>query len=388
MSYALISPPVLRWARLRSHYDVDSLATKLTVKSDKVMEWESGDSKPTFTQAQKLANTLHIPFGYLFLQTPPTDILPLPDLRTMDDRFLDGYSVDLKEVIYDVLRKQDWYRDYRKELEYPELKFMGKYKINTDTDVVSDDITKSLKLTMDDRINARNWEEFFNLLIEKAEALGIWIMRSGKVGNNTHRILDVEEFRGFTIIDTLAPAIFINGADAKAAQIFTLVHELAHLWFGASGVSNIDFRKTKESIQNSYEQKCNEISAEVLVPKKIIVKFWDAKNSVAENVDKLSKYFRVSNIVVARRALDLGIIIPDDFFEFYYAQIDRWKKQKDERESGGSFYSNIPIAVGRKFSYDVLYSVYSQNLLMRDGARILGLNPTTLNRFAKEVGFK
>ncbi|HMM61712.1 MAG TPA: ImmA/IrrE family metallo-endopeptidase, partial [Candidatus Rifleibacterium sp.] len=89
-----------------------------------------------------------------------------------------------------------------------------------------------------DRGEAANWESFFNILVERSEQAGIIILRSGKVGNNTHRTLDVKEFRGFVIYDELAPFIFINGADAKAAQIFTLVHELAHVWLGASGVSN------------------------------------------------------------------------------------------------------------------------------------------------------
>lgn len=391
MSYALISPSILKWARLRSCLNVDIVAQKVPVKVEKLIEWEAGNAMPTFLQAQKLASILHIPFGYLFLKEPPLESPELPDLRTIDNNEYINFSVDLKDVISNVLFRQDWYREFRKEQGYSEVPFIGKYDYGVDTSLIANEISNVLELTIEDRSSLRNWEDFFQLLVVRAENIGLWVMRSSTVGNNTHRILDVDEFRGFAISDVMVPAIFINGTDAKAAQVFTLIHEIVHLWFGSSGVSNIDFRKDLSSIQDKREKKCNEIAAEILVPQIMIRKFWDKKLSLSENAEGLSKFFKVSSVVIARRALDLKLILPDDFFSYYKILVERWKEQKMKmRESGGgpSYYVNIPIKNGRHFSVDVLNSVYSHKLLMRDGARLLGLTPATLESFAKEVGIR
>lgn len=391
MSNALINPPILKWARLRSHLDIEIVAKKLSIKAEKLMKWESGEDVPTFRQAQNLANILHIPFGYFFLQEPPEEKLPIPDLRTIDDELYENFSIDLREVISNVIFKQDWYRDFREEQEYPELSFIGKFNDHTPNNIIVEEITDLLKLTLKDRESVQNWEDFYQLLVERAETLGLWIMRASTVGSNTHRKLDINEFRGFAISDKLAPAIFINGADAKAAQIFTLIHEIVHLWLGSSGVSNVDFRKDISSIQNSREKKCNEIAAEILAPREVVKKMWDKRAAISDNAENLCKFFKVSSVVIARRALDLELVTPEDFFGHYKTLVEMWNMQKQkQKESGGgpSYYTNIPINNGRRFSMEVLNSVYSQNLLVRDGAKLLGLNPATLNNFAKEVGIR
>lgn len=391
MGQALISPSVLKWARLRSQLNIDLLAKKVPVKVEKITEWEEGESLPTFVQAQKLAKVLHIPFGYLFLSEPPKEEVLLPDFRTIDDRINEGFSSDLREVISDIMFKQEWYKSFREEEKYEPINFIGKYSGNVNSSIVSSEITETLGLTMGDRKKVRNWEEYYKLLVSRAESLGLWIMKSSIVGNNTRRLLDVEEFRGFVISDKIAPVIFINGADAKSAQIFTLIHEIVHLYFGESGVSNIDFRKDADSIKNKHEKKCNEIAAEVLVPYSIITNEWNYKINLQENAEALSILFKVSSIVVARRALDLDIVSKNEFFDYYEILKERWKSQKQkvkETEGGPSFYTSIPIKNGREFSYDVVNSVYSNRLLMREGARLLGLNPSTLAVYAKKAGVR
>ncbi len=387
MSYALISPPVLRWARLRSHLDVDSLAYKISVKSEKVINWEAGTEKPTFNQAQKLAKALRIPFGYLFLEKPPQEVSLLPDMRTVYDQVSGDYSVDLKDVISDVIRKQDWYRDYLMEQDYSGLKFIPKYNCDSSVDEITAGITETLRLTIEDRVKVRTWTDFFNLLVERTETAGILVMKSGKVGNNTHRILKTDEFRGLAIYDPIAPIIFINGADAKAAQIFTLIHELAHIWIGESGVSDIGLRKDNIKINNQCEIKCNEVAAEVLVPSNLIIDKWNKGKNVIENAETLCRFFKVSAIVIARRALDLDLITKSDFYEFYEMQVKRWQVEKDDQEGGGSFHKNLAVANSRKFTETILYSVFSQRMLLREGARLLGLNSSTFENYARGVGF-
>jgi Zn-dependent peptidase ImmA (M78 family)/DNA-binding XRE family transcriptional regulator len=385
MARASISPTVLKWARERSLFDLERLAKKIPVKSQKITLWEEGDEKPTFKQAQKLAQILHIPFGYLFLPHPPKEKLPIPDLRTIYDEYHEDYSLNLKETILDVLRKQDWYIDYLMEEERESLPFIGRFDISQDTDIIAKDIISTLELSIEDRLTAPNWEEFLRLLMDRAEKNGIWIMRNGKVGNNTHRILDVEEFRGFVICDPIAPVIFLNGADAKAAQIFTLAHELTHLWLGESGVSNVGVRFRPSDIQNVIERKCNEVAAEVLVPQTLLAKYWQESRVNMENIESLCSTFRVSSIVIARRAFDLGLLSRAEFFDYYKHQQERWRSQKEAQKSGGSFYRALPIVNGRRFTEAVLQSVYSQKTLIRDGARLLGIKPSKMDRIAEEV---
>lgn len=386
---AIISPKVLKWARLRSNFNLDQVSKKINVNVEKLSKWEEGNLKPTFKQAQQLAKVLHIPFGFLFLDEPPLEKQVLPDLRTVTDFPFDNFSVDLQDVISDVQFKQNWYREFKKDRGDSELSFIGKYSFSDDSNIIANDITHTLNLSISDRVNSKNWEYFYKKLIEKCENLGLWVLQSSMVGNNTHRILDVEEFRGFVISDTLAPAIFINGADTKAARIFTLIHEIVHLWFNKSGVSNIDLRIDKMSFYNKFEKKCNEIAAEILVPKNYIFEKWDKSLSVDTNAEILCKYFKVSSIVIARRAFELNIINKYEFFNYYDRLVILWQKNKEKqkREKGGlSFYQSIPQKNGNKFLYDVIQNVYSQQILMRDGARLLGLTPATLAKYSNEFG--
>ncbi|MDC7241217.1 MAG: ImmA/IrrE family metallo-endopeptidase, partial [Spirochaetales bacterium] len=239
MSTAIIQPDIVKWAIQRSQIEPDQLAHKIPVKPERITEWEEGVSLPTFLQARKLANILHIPFGYLFLQAPPTEEITVPDLRTLRDFRASGFSVDLKDAIADVQRKQDWYRDLLIEDGEEKLPFLNSYNIDSDTKDIARSITETLGLSVSTRNQVRNWEKFLRLLMDRAEEAGIWVMRNGRMGYNSHRVLDVEEFRGFTLCDDYAPVVFLNGADATAAQIFTLIHELAHLWLGESGVSDL-----------------------------------------------------------------------------------------------------------------------------------------------------
>jgi len=386
MSTALIQADTVKWARQRSLLTIDALAKKLSIKSEKLIQWEEGLSLPTFKQAQKLAKVLHIPFGYLFLQSPPVETLPIADLRTVSNIWTGTFSVDLRDIIFDVLRKQDWYREYRIEQGYETVPYIGKFSLSSSISEIVTDISAQLRLSPKEREQAKTGEQFLTLLVERCEELGIWVMRSGKVGNNTHRVLDVDEFRGFALCDEYAPAVFINGSDAKAAQIFTLIHELAHLWLGVSGVSDLGVFKEDNHNHKEIEILCNEVAAEVLVPKIILKKRWNERISLSENVDLLAKFFKVSGIVIARRALDIALISRSDFFSYYHQQTDSWLQVKESRFSGGDFYRNMPIANGKQFTQAVLQSVYSQKTLMRDGARLLGTNTEIIEKLAERIG--
>jgi Zn-dependent peptidase ImmA (M78 family)/transcriptional regulator with XRE-family HTH domain len=380
MNTALINPKIIEWARDRADVPVDNLPKDLRTK---YASWESGEKKPTFKQAQDLAKALRIPFGFLYLEEPPAEQPLTPDLRTVDDLHRAEYSAGLKDVISDAIRKQDWYRDSLVENGYDSLEFVGCFDSNTPPKTIANSISETLALSLEARKGTTK-DSVLRYLTDQAEEAGIWVMRSGKVGSNTRRILDVEEFRGFALSDPIAPLVFINAADVSAAQIFTLAHELAHLWIGENGVSN--YYLGAVSKYPSAERLCNQVAAELLVPAEVLKETWKPSATLQDNADRLTRTFAVSNVVIARRALDLSIIDKDVFFEYYRLLQRRWKQIKDKRESGGSFDNSFPVSNGRHFTEAVMRAVYSGALLMRDGADFLGVRPATLDKKAREFG--
>lgn len=384
MTIALINANVLRWARERAQLGPEQLAEKTRLKLDKLLLWEEGEERPTFRQAQTLAKVLHVPFGYFFLPIPPEETLPIPDLRTIGDHVADSISVDLHDLLEDILRKQDWYRDYLFEQGVEPVPFIGRYDRNASVEIVSADITARLGLTLADREVAQNWEVYLSILMDKAEAEGVWVMRSGIVGRNTHRILNVQEFRGFAICDEVAPLVFINGRDAKAAQIFTLMHELAHLWIGQSGISDVSLTHPATDIHRQTEKFCNAVAAEVLVPQESLRQRWTIAESVSLNASRLASFFRVSTVMIARRALDLGLIEWPTYFTYYKGQADLW--EQDKKGTGGNPYRTIPIRNGKRFTEAVVSSALARSLLLRDAGRLLGVAPSKLGRLAQENG--
>jgi transcriptional regulator with XRE-family HTH domain len=218
MTHALVNPNLMTWSRRRAGLTEAELAESITVSEDKVLAWEAGESKPTFRQAQKWASIAHIPFGYLFLSEPPKETLPLPDLRTPGGATPAAPSVDLLDTVRDVLRKHAWYSDYLKDQERAPLPFVGKFSIAASIADVVADIRAVLGVFGPP--HRQGGDEYLRQLIAAADAAGILVMRSGMVGSNTRRKLDVGEFRGFAISDQFAPVVFINIADAPAARLF------------------------------------------------------------------------------------------------------------------------------------------------------------------------
>jgi Zn-dependent peptidase ImmA (M78 family)/DNA-binding XRE family transcriptional regulator len=316
---AFVTPRLVRWARERYRLSPDDVAKKIGVRDANTVEaWERGEARPTLRQAQELAQKLSVPFGYLYLSEPPAENLPLPDLRTVAGAPPSKPSPNFLDVLYDALRKQSWYRDHLASQNEEPLAFIARYDATDDPNVIAADIRKILGIDAAFRQKASNWERFLTDLIRQAEEVGILVLRNSVVGNNTHRPFDVEEFRGFAISDTFARLVFINSRDAKAAQIFTLAHELPHLWIGESGVSNPDYKEPSAQQRHSIERVCNAVAAEVLVPSEEFLLRWDDDlKTLDENLHDLVVVYRVSAFVILRRAHELGRISTETYRETY-----------------------------------------------------------------------
>jgi Zn-dependent peptidase ImmA (M78 family)/DNA-binding XRE family transcriptional regulator len=374
---ALINPAKLRWARERVGLTIEDAAQGANVKPEQLSAWERGDSRPTFRQAQNLAHSFHAPFGYLFLNAAPEEFLPLPDLRTVAGAPVPKPSVDLMETVRIALQRQEWYLEYQRDHGLEPLPFVGRFSIAEDPRRVAADIRAVLAVELEQ--GQRTWEVYFRELVEAAERVGVLVMRSGVVGNNTHRKLDVSEFRGFAISDPLAPVVFINSADAPAARLFTLLHELAHLWVGASGISNVAPGNSRRE-----ETFCNAVAGEFLVPGEVFLPLWIASGAdVAARVAELATRFHVSRIVIMRRALDLNLVDRATYSDYYLAALAAFRNQDG---GGGNFYRTAGAKNSLRFSQAVVTEALSGRLLLREAGRLLGVQPGKIREFAGQLG--
>src|SRR5664280_1764048 len=226
-----VAPQMLRWARQRSGRGPDEL------KKFPVEAWESGVRQPTMKQLEDFAKATYTPVGFLFLAEPPHEELPIPDFRTFGDKPVRTPTPDLLDTIYACERRQVWYRDYAEANGGEPVELVGSQRLDTPVEHAADALREELGFGLDRRVEFSNWSEALDGLREHAEEAGVLVMANGVVGSNTHRPLNPDEFRGFALVDDLAPVVFINGADTRAAQVFTLAHELAHLSLGESAVS-------------------------------------------------------------------------------------------------------------------------------------------------------
>ena len=385
MTEALVTPDVLAWARRRRGLEASELAPKLHVRPEAIVAWETGEQRPTFRQAQLLAQALYIPFGHLFLSAAPVQELPIPDFRTFPGQPPQEPSPEFLDLLNDVLTKQQWFREYRESEGVEELPFVGAFTSTDPVSTIADDIRGTVDVD-GARNRAPNWESFLRELTRNAEDLGIMVMRSGIVGNNGHRPLSVEEFRGFAITDEIAPAIFINGRDYRGAQIFTFAHELAHIWTGEAGVSNPDYARRSEGQHSAVEQFSNRVAAETLVPSEDFRRRWQNGGvGVEKNLASLSPIYKVSRMVILRQAYDLDLVNMEEYRHQYGRLVASAHGSEPTAELGGNFYYTLIARNGAKFTSAVLSSVAEGSLLHREAAHLLSVQVQTLPAVADHL---
>ena len=385
MTEATVTPGLLTWARNRRGVQVSDLASKLNVKPEAIEDWEQGERKPTFRQAQRFAEALYVPFGYLYLQDPPVEELPLADYRTIPGQPPKKPSPDLLDLLSDVLAKQRWFREYKQSEGVEELPFVGRFTTTDPAEAVAADIRDVIDVERA-REQAPSWEGFMRELTRNAEGSGIMVMRSGVVANNTHRPLDVDEFRGFSVSDAVAPLVFINGRDFRGAQIFTLVHEMAHVWAGAGGVSNPDYGLRHETADSSVEQFCNRVAAETLVPGEDFQSRWNPSSAnIQSELRELSRHYRVSAMVILRQAKDHDFLPVSTYREQYDLLLDQASQAAPAGESGGNFHYTLTARNGTAFTEAVISSAAEGTLFSSEAADMLGVKVKTLPGIAQHL---
>ncbi len=366
-----LQPSCLHWARQRAGLSIPDLAHKLKIKDATIIAWEQS-GELTWSLVEKLANATHTPLGYLFLPTPPTETLSISDFRTIQTQDIEHPSPDLLDTVNEALRRQDWYRDYSRNNGGEPLGFVGSLTLSTTLAVAVKRIRDVIAWRVDSRGEALSWANALPRFIAAVEEAGVLVMRNSIVGSNSHRTLDITEFRGFALSDSYAPLIFINGKDAKAAQMFTLAHELVHIWLGVSGVSNLTLTYAPDT---DVEHFCNSVAAELLVPLVELRTIWAKTAPSADRISQTARSFGVSSLVILRRLRDADLIDPDNFRRLYNDAIVQFsQKASDRKEGGGDFYRTLGARLGKRFASALVESTLEGGTPYREAFQLLGVN--------------
>jgi Zn-dependent peptidase ImmA (M78 family) len=336
----------------------------------KLDAWIRGKALPTLKQLEAFASATYTPIGQLFLQQPPDEPIPIPDMRTMGTGRFGRPSPNLLDTIYLCQRRQDWYREFARSSGERRLPFVGSVGVSADVKETAEEMRRALGFDLAERKAMGDWNVALRSFVGKAEELGVLVMISGIVGVNTHRQLDPEEFRGFALVDDLAPVVFVNGADAKAAQMFTLAHELAHIWAGEPALSDscAEIMPGQE-----IEQWCNHVAAELLVPLVELTREFDEDAPVGEEIQRLRRVFKVSSLVIIRRLHDAGVLGRDEMWTIYREELSRLRQLSHQSSDGGNFYFAQGARVSRRFARAVFTSTWEGRSSFSEAFRLLNV---------------
>jgi len=292
-------------------------------------------------------------------------------------------SANLLDTLYLSQQRQDWFREYAQWNGLPTIDWVGSVNTQESPQEAATLLREALALSIAERQRLPTWTEALRHFISKAEEAGILVMASSVVGPNSHRKLDVEEFRGFALADDLAPLVFLNASDSKAAQMFTLAHELAHILLGESGISDPQAGKVPEL---TIERWCNKVAAELLMPLDETRRALNPNAPVEDEIQRLARVFKVSTLVVLRRLFDAGQIDSSTLWQLYQAEIERL--HTIERTSGGGdFYRTLGARTGKRFARALVASALEGQTLFQDAFRLLGLRKMeTFYTAARELG--
>ena len=379
-----VRPRVLEWARARSGIDDEVWEQRFP----RYEAWLAGQAAPTLKQLEDFARKTHTAVGFLFLEEPPVETVPIPDFRTIRDRPVaaasEVVSADLLDVIYACERRQEWYRDNQLLEGEPPLPFVGVASTTDAVDDVAGQMRQVFDWTAQSRAACRTSDAALTWLRERAEAAGVLVMISGIVGSNTHRTLDPQEFRGFALVDRYAAVVFVNGADSKAAQVFTLVHELAHLWLGETALSDLDPQSIRS---NAVERWCNQVAAEFLVPMAEFRQRFDQRADLRAQLRPLAEHFRVSSQVILGRIREAGALTWDEYLTELDMERQRVAAFLADRGGGGNYYNTKPVQVSRRFASALIASAKEGRTPYTTAFRLLDVKKeSTFDGLADRLG--
>lgn len=383
--YLDTDPNLLAWAVERSQREESDFRNRFGENFD---AWLSGEKQLTYRQGQEFAKFARLPFHYLFLDAIPQETLPIQDFRMLpeNERAKNTLHPDLLDTLWEVEYKQAWLSEYFQEIGAEKLAFVGSITRTATPESLAEAIRKTLQLQPDFARQFKDAREAFQALRQAAENLRITVLKNGTVNNNPHRRLQVKMFRGFAIADAYAPFVFVNARDAHTAQLFTLAHELGHIFLGESGISN-----PQDTPQSTFEVErlCNAAAAELLLPKQLLSEAKQPPEKILkQRVNELAREWNLSRIVILRRLYETGHI-NKLAYQKLAAQLKQQEKerQKQPSQSGGHYGNTMHSRLGTLLPQVVYSAVNNGHLLYRDAYRLLGMKESGFHNFFSSASY-
>ena len=383
------APAVLRWARERADLSQETLAKRIRVKPERVADWEK-TGNITMGQVERLAQKTYTPVGYLYLPKPPDDSSPITDYRVLEDEPPLRPSPNLLDVVYAMQRRQAWMRcELAGYQEQSPLEFVGAFITSDSPDEVADAMRQTLGLERGwgtKECVGRDWRPAVLSLRDRIEAAGVLIVVDDVAGGDRKRKLDPNEFKGFALSDEYAPLVFINGSDVLSAQMFTMAHELAHIFIAKSGISNFE---NMRPVDNAVEVFCSAVAAEFLIPSGELIGLCEDEALSGSDLCRTGViFFRTSGTLIARRALDLKFIDGAEY-DALYAQFQLEELRDRERRSRrGGFWNFTDDKVCRSFGVAAARAVEGERLRFLEACSLAGLCPVVFDKYATELGIR
>lgn len=380
---ALITPSVLKWARERAKLSIQLAAKKLGRKVEEVEAWERGEKYPSIAQAREASKVYQRSLAVFYLPEPPQDFDPIKDFRQLPDTGSSEYSPELALLLRQLQSRQEWMREYLISQGVEPLEFVGSANIRDSPPALAASIREKLGATIEAQCSTNGFQGALSYWVGQVEGIGVCVCREGRI--------ELEEARGIALADPYAPLIYVNVKDSNTGRQFSLMHELVHIWVNSSGVSNMkETPRSARSADARTEVFCNKTAALILVPEDEFLRAWAARNttqSLDDQIDVISKRFRVSPETIARRLLDSGVIEQPGYERLRGVYTDRWRaRQERGQRPGGNYYRNMVSKNGRLYTQTVLGACYSGRITIRDACIALGVKANNLKKLAETAG--
>ncbi len=388
---ALVTPSVMKWAREQAGLDILTAAQRIGRPEVDIRAWEdeAATTRPSLAQARKAAEVYRRSLAVFYLPDPPKGYQVIRDFRHLSDVTLRVFSPELTQLIHSLEYRQEWLREWRIEEGEERIDFIGSLAINMAPEKVASEIKKRLGIDIEEHFRCRTREDTLLLWIRHAEALGINICRQSDIAT--------EEARGFVLTDEYAPFIYLNSSDAKVALLFTLIHELVHLWLNLPGISNLEgIGRSGKTESDRIEIFCNKVASLVLLDEKLFAGMW-VKTAETDPLEKriadVANTAKVSDEVVARRLLDKDMITVGKYSELRRQFQERWlqfkKDVKIKRQDSISYPSPHLMTVlgnGKPFTTAVLDSYSGGFLPSTTAAALLNAKVHNFEKLAAYAG--
>ncbi len=375
-----VRPELLKWARNRASLTVAELSLKVGSQKNPapIQEWEDAlnEVEIPVRKLELIAEKTRAPFGMLFLSKPPVEKLPVRDFRTPANRGNSKPSLNLLETLLETELRQSWLSDQLEAAGEDELAFVGSSTVNSDIVALASEIRNTLRIGTAERAQNRKTADAVLWMIGRLEESRITVIRKGFAGSAKRRTLDRDEFKGFALSDSFAPFIFINGKDWVSSQMFTIAHELVHIWLGESAMPNGDwFAASSDPI----EQFCNQVAAELLVPAAELKTEWQANRTIRQNSEQIAQKFKVSSLALLFRARNTGLITEAALNATRQElQPPSEAVEPESKSGGGNFYNNAGIHLGKRFIREVLIRTMEGRTLYSEAFDLLGTRKTSV----------